>query len=76
MKSDFVGIRTDLISSAKQISSELRSDFIASYAISLKSIEVCVIMYLTFISLLYIIKERLKCNVIFSAYLLKKEKQR
>ena len=74
MKSDFVGIRTDLISSAKQISSELRSDFIASYAISLKSIEVCVIMYLTFISLLYIIREKLKCNVIFSEYLIKNEK--
>ena len=37
MKSDFVGSRTDLISSAKQISSERGEDFIAPCAISLKS---------------------------------------
>jgi four helix bundle protein len=35
MKSDFVGIKTDLISSAKQISSEQSEDFIAQSAISL-----------------------------------------
>jgi hypothetical protein len=34
----------DFISSAKQISSELRSDFIALCAISLKIIEICDIM--------------------------------
>ena len=36
----------DLISSAKQISSERCSDFIAPRAISLKIIEICDIMYL------------------------------
>ena len=39
-------IGTDLISSAKQISSERCSDFIAPRAISLKIIEICDIMYL------------------------------
>ncbi len=38
-------IGTDLISSAKQISSEHRSDFIALRAISLKIIEICDIKY-------------------------------
>ena len=45
MKSDFVGRMTDLISSAKQISSELSEDFIALSAISLKSIKSFDIMY-------------------------------
>ena len=36
----------DLISSAKQISSERNEDFIALCAISLKIIEICDIMYL------------------------------
>lgn len=39
------GGRVDLISSAKQISSEHRSDFIALRAISLKIIEICDIKY-------------------------------
>ena len=34
-------IRTDLISSAKQISSERSEDFIAPCAISLKSLQMC-----------------------------------
>ena len=38
-------IGTDLISSAKQISSERSEDFIAPCAISLKIIEICDIMY-------------------------------
>ena len=37
-------IGTDLISSAKQISSERSEDFIAPCAISLKIIEICDIM--------------------------------
>lgn len=41
MKSNFVGRRTDLISSAQQISSEQREDFIALCAISLKILDIC-----------------------------------
>ena len=47
MKSDFVGIgEADLISSAKQISSEQSEDFIALCAISLKNEQSCSIIQL------------------------------